>query len=292
MNKLLLISLLFTIAFSACKKEKTEYPPPTIQFISENGFVFHDTTLALGEQFNVGIEAGNPNVNLTNFIIKVEGGQIETYLDSGMNTASLQYVKTLTKGIATTEKWTFIIRDRALKSSEISLHIKRDTSTAYGNIIYFPSVKIGAQNHVAGSFYSLNENDIYTLEKAYLKQNFIDLCYFYDLIETDENTIASPGANIDASVFPGEYGLDNWTNHRTTRFKYTDITKIEFGSIKNDSLIITTYGQSDGKRKAKNLQNGNIYAFKNEDGRMGLFLVNSVTGTDEGTINISIKVQE
>jgi hypothetical protein len=293
MNKLLLILLLFSVAFFSCEKEETDYPPPSIQFISENGFVFQDTTLALGESFKVGIDAANPNVKLTNFIIKVESDITETYLDSGMNTASLHYVKTLTKGIAAAEKWTFIIRDRNLKSSEISLNIKRDIHATYGDIVYFPSIEMGAQNQaMTGSFYSLTEDEIYELEAAFLHQETIDLCYFYDNIETDENTIASPGANIDASVFPGEYGLDKWTIHRTTRFKFTDITQAEFENITNDSLIIATYGQSDGKRKAKNLQNGNIYSFKNEDGRMGLFLVNSVSGTDEGTINISIKVQE
>ena len=69
-------------------------------------------------------------------------------------------------------------------------------------------------------------------------------------------------------------------------------TESEFLNATNDSLLIAVYGQAEGKRKAKNLQDGDIFSFKNEDGKVGLFKVNSVSGTDDGTINISIKVQE
>jgi len=292
MNKLSVLFLLLVFVFSACEKEETNHPPPSIRFVTESGFVYHDTTLALGETFKIGILADNPNVNLTNFIIRIESDIIETFLDSGMNTASLDYQNVFTKGIKDSEKWIFIIRDRDSKSAEISLNIKRDTTSAYGDIAYFPTVEMGAQNNITGSFYSLSEGEVYALEEAFLNQDIIDLCYFYDFIDTDENTIASPGANIDASVYPGDNGLDNWANRRTTRFKLTDISVEEFENATNDSLLIATYGQSEGKRKAKNLQSGNIFSFKNQDGKTGLFLVHSVIGTDEGTINISIKVQE
>lgn len=292
MKKSFTIIIILLTAILGCEKEKTNYPPPSIQFITDSGFVYNDTVLALGEAFKVGIQAANPNVNLTNFIIRVESDEIETILDSGMNTPSLDYEKVFVKGIKESEKWTFIIRDRDLKLSEISINIKRDTSSTYGNIVYFPTIEMGAQNHISGSFYSVSKGEVYTLDEAYLNQEIIELCYFYDFIDTDENTIASPGANIDASVYPGDSGLDNWTTRKTSRFKLTDITEVEFENATNDSLLLAAYGQSEGKRKAKNLQSGNIFSFKNEDGKTGLFQVHSVTGTDEGTVNISIKVQE
>jgi len=34
------------------------------------------------------------------------------------------------------------------------------------------------------------------------------------------------------------------------------------------------------------------FSFKNENGKVGLFKVNFISGTDTGNINISIKVQE
>ncbi len=292
MKKFVAILIIALFAVIACEKEKTDYPAPQIEFIIDSGFVFSDTVLAIGETFKIGIKANNPNVNLTNFIIKIESDGLETYLDSGMNTANLHFERNLTKGIKDVEKWIFIIRDKDGKSAEISLSINKDSSSAFGNINYFSSVEMGAQNNSIGSFYSLTEDSVYQLNSAFSNQNKIDLCYFYDLIDTDENTIASPGANIDASVFPGPNELLNWTTRRTTRFKIANISESDFLNANNDSLLIAAHGQSDGNRKAKNLQNGNIFAFKNEDGKIGLFKVNSVVGTAAGSIIISIKVQE
>lgn len=291
MKKLTSILLfIFVLAYS-CKKGDPSYPPPVIHFITDEGYLYSDTTLQLGASFKIGIQAQNPNVNLTNFIIRVESDVMETYLDSGMNTAVLNYQNTFTKGIKDSETWRFIIRDKDGKEANVSLVITKDNSSQYGDIIYYPSTTFGAQNNISGSFFSLSNDMIYTQVEAFNNQDRIDLCYYYDLIVTDGNTLASPGANIDDSVFPGPTGLSNWTVRRTTRFKKTDLTAEDFMDASNDSLLIAAYGQSEGKRKAKNLLNGHIFSFKNEDGKIGLFKVNSVVGADEGTINISVKVQ-
>ncbi len=292
MKRLLIIFTLALTVIIGCEKETINHPPPTINFVTDTGYVYTDTILALGETFKVGIIAENPNVNLTNFIIKVESDTLEVFLDSGMNTPTLNYKKTLVKGIKDSEKWIFIIRDRDGKSDEISFNILMDSSSTYGNINYFQSIDLGAQNNSTGSFYSLDEDSVYNLETAFNNQNKIDLCYFYDFIDIDENTIASPGANIDESVYPGESGLLNWSTRRTSRFKIANISEEDFLNATTDSLLLAVYGQSEGNRKAKNLQDGIIISFKNEDAKVGLFMVNSVEGTDAGTINISIKVQE
>ncbi|NQU32522.1 MAG: hypothetical protein HQ521_04745 [Bacteroidetes bacterium] len=292
MKKLIVAILVLFIGIVGCEKEKTNHLPPSINFITGNDFVSSDTILGLGESFRVGIDARNPNVNLTNFIIKVETDILETYLDSGMNTPILHFEKYLTKGIKESEKWIFIIRDKDGSSSEVSLLISIDTSSVFGGIDYFQSVELGAQNNSDASFFSCSDGLSYTLSEAYNYQDKIDMCYYYDFIDTDENTIASPGANIDESVYIGEFGLNNWTTRRTSRFKIADITESDFYNATNDSLLLAAYGQAEGNRKAKNLQQGSIFAFKNEDGKIGLFMVNSLSGTDDGLVNISIKIQE
>lgn len=292
MKKLLYLIFVVAVAFYGCKKGENTYPPPTIQFITNSDFVQSDTTMKLGESFKIGVNANNPNANLTNLIIKIESDVIETFLDSGMNSPSLNFERTLVKGIKDTEKWIFIIRDRNGNSSEVSLNIYKDTSSSFGEILYHENISLGAQNSSLAEFYSIPEDSVYLLNSAFENQNKIDMCYYYDFIDTDENTIASPGANIDPSVYQGSSGLSNWTTRRTTRYKVANITEDDFYNATNDSILIATYGQSDGNRKAKNLQNGNIFSFKNEDGKIGMFLVNSVEGSDSGAINISIKVQE
>ncbi len=292
MRSLVVVFLSIALVLSGCKKDETEYPAPEVSFIAGDNYVSGDTTLALGELYKVGIRASNPNVNLTNFIIRVETDIVETYLDSGMNTSELVYETYITKGLSEVENWTFIIRDKDGKSSEIGFVIKKDTTTEFGNISYFPSVTLGAQNNPTNSFFSLSDGLTYNLDGAYLNQDLIDLCYYYDFIDTDENTIASPGANIDESVFPGDHSIPNWTERRESRFKIAEIDESDFDAATNDSLLIAAYGQSDGKRKAKNLVAGDIYSFKNSDGKVGLFVVNSISGTDNGEVNIKIKFQE
>ncbi len=292
MNKLVVAILVLLIGVVGCEKEKIDHLPPSINFIIGNDFVSSDTLLGLGESFRVGIYASNPDVNLTNFIIKVESNILETFLDSGMNTPILYFEKYLTKGIKVSEKWIFIIRDKDGSSAELSFVVLMDTSSTYGSIDYFQSVELGAQSNNTTSFFSFSEGLTFTMAEAFNNQDKIDMCYYYDFIDTDENTIASPGANIDESVYMGEFGLSNWSTRRTSRFKIADITEGDFNNAINDSLLLAAYGQGEGNRKAKNLQQGSIFAFKNEDGKIGLFKVNSISGTDDGVINISIKVQE
>jgi len=68
MSRLTVVLIIITVAiFWLVKKEKVNYPSPLIQFVTDSGFVFSDTILALGQPFKVGINATNPKVNLTNF---------------------------------------------------------------------------------------------------------------------------------------------------------------------------------------------------------------------------------
>lgn len=277
----------------ACQKnDSTTYPPPEISFIELPGYVYYDTIFSPGQTFNVGITALSNDINLTNFLIKVETDTIVTVFDTGFNSPVFNIEKTLTKGLSPNEKWIFIIRDRHTEKTEISFTTIIDTSAQYGEIVTLDEIVLGAQSSNENSFYSINNSLTYNLEDAFQNQDAIDLVYYYDFIDTDENVIASPGANIDESVFPGQYTLANWTTRNTYRFKTTDITIEEFNNAQNDSLLLAAYGQAEGKRKAKNMAENMIFAFKGDNGKTGLFLVNSVIGTNEGNTNITIKVQK
>ncbi|MFA5419968.1 MAG: hypothetical protein WC341_16060, partial [Bacteroidales bacterium] len=86
MKKILFsIGLLLSLVWG-CEKSNENFMPPTIKFLAGEGYVTSDTILAIGQTFKIGIEAENPEVNLTNFIIRIQGEKLETYLDSGMNT--------------------------------------------------------------------------------------------------------------------------------------------------------------------------------------------------------------
>jgi hypothetical protein len=131
------------------------------------------------------------------------------------------------------------------------------------------------------------------LFKAYQNQSLIDLVYYFDPITGDNNSIASPGANIDSTLFTGPWPIQSWPVKNTTRFESATISPVSFNSSINDSLILAnTFPYASGKRKAKNLTAGNIYSFVSQTGIKGIFKVIDVSGTDAGSIKISLKIQD
>jgi len=149
-------------------------------------------------------------------------------------------------------------------------------------------------NTQTGSFYSILHDQVYFLPMAFLHQEDCDLLYYFDPIETDAHTIASPGANIDASVYNSNEAPMYWEIRRTIRFeKQSDLTEETFLQCTNDSLILArTFVFGTGKRKAKNLDTGHIYSFVSEAGQKGMFLVTALEGTESGSIQITLKIQK
>jgi hypothetical protein len=290
-----IISVVFVtliVLFYSCKKQEETSVGPSLHFKTDSGFVHNDTAILIGKSFTVGIVASSGDANITNFMIKVNTGSTQTYLDSGLNSAGFSIDKILSKGVSKSETWKFIMRDKSGKSASATIHINADSNSVYGPVITIPSIILGAQNNTAiGSFLDIRNEAVYNLAQAFTLQDSIDVCYYYDFLQGENNVIASPNANIDASVFTGQYGLANWTIRNETRYLQTTITDADFNGLANDSLLIATYNFPLSKRKAKNLAAGDIYSFKTSKGKYGLFRVMNVTGTDSGTVEIKIKMQ-
>lgn len=167
-----------------------------------------------------------------------------------------------------------------------------DTSTP------FKTVTLGAQdNTTIGGFYSITNNKIYTLEKAFENQETIDFLCFYELTETHQNytTIASPGANIK-EIFAGDYDFENWDTTKTTylyQLVESEFTPEQFDALtETDAIIESLYDEENAKRKAKDLQVDDIYAFKTEDGSFGIFKVTSVTPGEDGSVEFKYIIKK
>ncbi len=153
------------------------------------------------------------------------------------------------------------------------------------------NVILGAQkNNSTGGFYSNATMRVYTQEEAYSKQDSIDIVYYFE--EEDENTIASPAANINDTIFVGTTAIPNWTVKNETRYYKTSSTTIDFAEIDDENDLISLFNIDDSKRKAKNLLLDDVYAFKTQAEKYGVFRVVSVTGEDTGSIVIEIKIQK
>jgi hypothetical protein len=281
---------------SSCDEPEKVYPDPSIQFVTDEGYVYSDTTLLLSDTILIGIIADTKSEDeLTHFNTTILKDTETVSIDTGIFTSHFRYDQNIVKGIAENETWLFYIRDRyGRKSNVISIVVALDSASIFGEIKDIPSIVFGAQDNTNyGGYYSLVLFQLFNQSDAYDNQSAIDLLYYYDNVETDENTIASPGASIDNTILSGDTGVSNWADRNTLRFIYKEnVTIEEFDNCENDSLILeNTFVFASGKRKAKNLTANQIYSFVSENGKRGMFKVVEVQGQEEGSIEVSLKMQ-
>ncbi len=286
----ILLTIVSVVLF-ACREDENE--GPVISLVRGAGYVSGDTLLKPGAAFNFAIYAENLQADITNlYVTRIFNGGEEVLIDTGIHNATFSYSRTMNKGIHESEEWIFRVTDQEGKRASVSFVLGNDPSAVYDSVRFWPSVIFGAQsNGVSGSFMAPASGNIYFLDQAFLVQDSIHLCYYYDPAG-DYNTIASPGANIDSLIYPGVSGLWNWTIRNESRFLKTGISSDQFQAVVHDSLLIASYDVINAKRKAKNLAAGDIYSFRMSNGKFGLFRVTEVNGAETGTIEIALKIQQ
>lgn len=158
----------------------------------------------------------------------------------------------------------------------------------------FKTVTLGAQDNTdMGGFYSFTTEKVYNMADANTNQASVDLLCFYELTDSHQNytTLSSPGANI-TDIFTGDDTPENWTTLNTTYFyelnvDATVLSPTAFDAlVETDAMIETLFNSEEAKRKAKDLQVDDIYAFETEDGTNGIFKVVSVVGGETGYVQI------
>jgi hypothetical protein len=280
---------MLALFFSSCEKTN-ETGQPSIQLLKQDGFISKDTSLAVGTTMKFAIQAKGDEIDLTNFLIRTYADSLQIAYDTGLHAPALAWQGEFTKDFTPVQEWVFVIRDRYGNEDQTSITIKTDSSSNFTPLQTFSNIQLGAQDNGLGSFFGFYPGTVFTHSQASADaeiQKIIDLVYYY--FGEDENVIASPGANIESGVFPGD--LSDWEYRNTARFLLADISIADFGNAQNDSIIIANYLPS-AKRKAKNLSADDIYTFQTQDGRLGIFKVKEIVGTSEGSVSVDIKVQE
>ncbi len=282
------VCCLIFLSFSSCNKEEDEGLPPKLFVMFSDSTNIKDTSIEAGKSIQIIVKGCGSGSNITYFSLIRNGVHV---LDSGLNSSEFISNRLIVRGTDSIENYTVLIRDRKFNEATFSFSIGLKPTLSYGSIRFWPNIILGAQNNTSvGSFFNLFSGQIYNLQQAYSNQDSVQLLYYYDV--SDFNTISSPNANIDTSYFGGSYGLAHWTHKNEVRFVQINNSESEFLAMQNDSLIIANiFPYSTGKRKAKSLHAGSIYAFS-IGGLYGILFVNNVNGQNSGTIDISIKIQE
>jgi len=274
----------------ACEKSE-EKIPPTINLIAEAGYVHSDTMLASGDNIRLKIQMQKGDLNITNFLIDVYADTVSRYFDTGMNTEYIVWEGMFIKTPALLEEWKFLVYDREGNATATGISITLDTSAQYTPLITYSPIEFGAQdNQLFGGCYDIADSNMYfhfDVATDPELQSKIDMLCFYD--DIDKATISSSGANIEDGIFP--VNPADWTNKNTTRYYKTSLGVDDYNASFNDSIILANYDEGEAKRKAKKLAADDIYTFRTESGRMGIFKVNTVNSGTDGSIHISLKAQ-
>jgi len=155
-----------------------------------------------------------------------------------------------------------------------------------------PSVTLGAQsNTTIPGFYSVSLDKTYTMSQAADNSASIDIFCFYEAETGNNIALASPGSGI-RDIFTGDDIPDNWTTKNTTYFFLTTLTQTQFEAVQNgDALIETSFDSENARKKAKDVQVGQVWAFKTQDETYGLILATAVTQGADGTVTFLVKTR-
>ena len=155
-----------------------------------------------------------------------------------------------------------------------------------------PSVTLGAQSSTTiPGFYSVSLDKTYTMSQAADNSASIDIFCFYEAETGNNIALASPGSGI-TGIFTGEDMPDNWTTKNTTYFFLTALTQAQFESVQDgDTLIETSFDSANGRKKAKDVQVGQVWSFKTQSGTYGLLLATAVTQGATGSVTFLVKTR-
>ena len=286
---LALVLISATVVFTGCKK--TDDPvPPTITFKQAVGYVSANTTAKYGDTLNFGIAAKyNGNDNLVKFQIFANGNQV---FDSTINVQNFSFDFYTVKSILDKEVWKFVTKDIAGNTKTDSIIITGN----FGQINTYGAVTIGAQsNTTEKGFLSFNNSaeTQYTQTEAFNHPADIDMFCFYENSDGHVNlmSLAAPGSNI-SGIFTGDTAPSNYTTKNVTFFVKTSLTAAQFDAVQNEAVILASYDPANQFKKAKLLTVGDVYAFKLQSGKQGLYKVTAVDGTETGTVQIAVKIQK
>ncbi|MDD5508126.1 MAG: hypothetical protein PHD25_07315 [Bacteroidales bacterium] len=288
---LLMVSGLFFM--TSCTDDEEGDVKPTISFKGGAGYVSQDVTLDTDAEFTIGITAASNSssgaklslLELTRVYNNATWFTWDTAIDVSYYSIDITMTTLNTEG---TERIAFKITDKDGQTSEISVNITTESSA--GPITSFDQKILGSYQSSTGSSFASADGSIYSLAEAKVNQTKVDWMYFYGA--SDLSTIASPNDSHAALVFNNAAnGLQTWTTKNNTLFRKVS-TVIEWNTVTDDTIIMQEAATEPDQTRIATLAVGDVLLFKTVTSKYGLIKVNNIAVGADGTIDISVKVQQ
>lgn len=265
---------------------------PTITLQVGADYVYKNDTFMVNTPIKIGIRAmanSSTGAKLVDFTFtRTLSGNTHT-LDSVFSSATFSVdLLTSTNAQAGVETYIFTVKDKNGKMKAVTLLIT--TMPGSGAINTFSMKLLGAQANANGSSFASVDGTVYKLADAKANANKVDWLYYYGA--SDFATIAAPNDAHAAEVYNNATnGLQTWAKLNATKFKLiTDA--IDFNAITNDLTLLAQTLTGVDQTRIPNLKAGDLLAFITDSGKSGILKVESITGTSDGTLTISVKVQK
>ena len=288
-----------TLIFSSCKKDDDT---PEEKFFTFNlntgtGYIYQDATMNTGEQFKVGFLANSATGHTLSQlkVTRIYEGKFDEVFDSTLSSATLDYDY---HGISNIEPGTFTWYFTVFQSSGDSLthQFNITTQTVVGPIYTYDQVILGAQINPLGHAFASSDGSVYLLPNAKANSAKVDFLYYFSVDHFA--TVASPDDDGAAHIYtdggtyenPGPNALLNWPVRNATRMKKITDT-INWDAIVDDSRLIELTQGAIAPQEFE-LETGNYVAFITASGKKGLIRINGIFQEEDGTIDLSVKVQQ
>lgn len=283
-------ALFFLLIFFASCNGK-ELHTPSLVFKTGASYTPDGSVVAFNEPLTFGLVAdgGGANISMLKITVESELGT-RTLLDSGTNIAVLDWAKVFPKGDGWNELWTFTVMNRDRQQASISLHILKDSSSSYGEILTYPSLILGTQGNttVRNFLDPVNGTLYFPSEVTSAIEGSIDAAVYYDA--SDSYTLFSPGCAESETYYPCFTG---WGTRNYTAWDiHTLVSTAAFDAATNDSLLVASYDEVYGKKKYKFVTPGTVVPFKTASGKKGMVKIIATTGNENGTIEMALKIQK
>lgn len=293
------IALFLVAALAGCGSGEEPHTAPLILLKTGSGFTLDGDQLPPGSVMRFGLTLSGGGGAITNLVVKRNSdGAVVTEADLGMyrSYGGLDTTLTYFKGSGEREEWSFFVMNSYRDTASVSLTVMKGEGSAWGEIEYFPSIKIGMQsNSSLPHFVDLHTGAAWDAYTVAGHEAEADLAAFWYLTSgVSSPTLTSPGYSSAPTYYPL---FSTWSVRNATMYDYNTsdndlISQEQFDLASNDSLLVNGYKPASVSGQSKFAFTGKVVPFRTADGKYGLIKVIHADETATGEMEIALKIQK
>lgn len=292
------IALLFVLAAAGCVPEEP-VTTPLVLLRSASEFTADGSVVAPGGSLRFGLSVSGGGGAITNLVVRrISDGVAVTEADKGMyiSYGGLDTILTYTRGYGQVEQWVFSVMNSYRDTASVSLTVLKGAGSAWGEIDYHPSIRIGLQDNVnLPHFADLHSGMAWDDAGVSGHEAEVDMSAFWYITSGKSSpTLTCPAYSSALTYYPlfGTWSVRNQTMYDYYTSDNDLITPAQFDLADNDSLLVNAYRPGSVSGQSKYAYTGKVVPFRTADGKYGLIKVIYADETAEGEMEIAVKIQK